>query len=121
MNQNSQTTTEASKNPPVDWLPTMGLVVDITRHPSDFEASLLHQFSFLLFLTDSPSIKPVATRENHISRIINSVSSKATIIETSPYHPNYSSTPKKDQIFFSSIKTINPSTEQIIHIVGNRN
>jgi hypothetical protein len=110
-NQNSRITTEASLNPSVDWLPTTSPAVDLTRHPSDFEASLFHQFSFLLFLTDSRSIKPVATRENHISRIINSVISKTTIIATTPDRPNDSTTTKKDQILFSFVKTVNPRTK----------
>jgi hypothetical protein len=65
---------------------------------------LFHQFSFLLFLTDSPSIKPIATGENHISRIINSVSSKATIIATSPDRQMTAPQPKRTRFFSVLLK-----------------
>jgi hypothetical protein len=84
----------------------MSLAVDLTRHLFDFETSELHQFSCLLFLTNSPSIKPKTTRENHISRIINSVSPKATIIATTPDRPNDSSTAEQYQIFSVLLKLL---------------
>jgi hypothetical protein len=102
MNQNSQITKQISSlDSSVNLPPTTSLDVDLTRHLFDFETSELHQFSCLLFLTNSPTIKPI-TRENHISRIINSVSSKATIIATTPDRPNDSSTAEQYQIFFQS-------------------
>jgi hypothetical protein len=63
MDQKDRPTSKASLNASVDRLPTTSFALNITCYLSDFEASLLHQFIFLLFLTNRPSINPVATRK----------------------------------------------------------
>jgi hypothetical protein len=84
---------------PVDWLPSMSFVVDVTCYISDSAASLLRQVFSLLCLPNRPSVNPVATRKNHISWVIDQISIEATIISSSPNCPKGSSTPKEDQFF----------------------
>jgi hypothetical protein len=102
-----------SLDAPIDRLPTMGLVVDVTCYLSDSAASLLHQFFSPLCLSNRPSINPVATGKNHIRWIVNQLSVEAAIITGTPNCPNNSTTPKEDQLLFRFIETINPGTEKI--------
>jgi hypothetical protein len=105
---------------PVNRLPTMGLVVDITCYLSDSAASLFHQSFSLLCLSNRPSINPIATGENHIRRIINQPSIEATIITSTSYSPNNSTTSKEDQFLFRFMETINPGTKEVSCVFGSR-
>jgi hypothetical protein len=84
---------------PIDRLPSMSFVVDVTCYLSDSATSLLRQVFSLLCLPNRPSVNPVATRKNHNSWVIDQISIEATIISSSPDCPKGRSTSKKDQLF----------------------
>lgn len=65
-----QTNTQTSLNASINRLPSMSFSENFTCCLSDSEVSLLHQFFFLLFLSNCPSVNPETTWEDHISRII---------------------------------------------------
>jgi hypothetical protein len=73
-----------------------------------------------LCLPNRPSINPVTTGENHIRWVINQLSIEATIVTSAPNCPKDSTTPKENQLLFSFIKTINPGTEKVSCVFGNR-
>jgi hypothetical protein len=79
---------------------------DFTCCPSDFEVSLLHQFSFPLFLSNRPSIKLETTQVNHISGVRNQLITKTTIISRAPNYPDDRSTTKQNQVFSLLLKLL---------------
>jgi hypothetical protein len=109
-----------SLNTSVNWFPTMNAFEDFTCCLSDSEVSLLHQFSFLLFLPNRPSIKPERAQVNHISRVRNQLITKTTIISRTPNCRDDCSTTEKNQVPLFSIKTVNPRAEDIFNSLWGR-
>jgi hypothetical protein len=93
---------------------------DFTCCPSDFEVSLLHQFSFPLFLSNRPSIKLETTQVNHISGVRNQLITKTTIISRAPNCPDDRFTTKQNQVLFFAIKTVNPRTKRFSKLFGEK-
>lgn len=61
---------------------------------------------FLLFLSNCPSVNPETTWEDHISRIINQIIIKTTIILRAPNRLDDCATTEKDQIFSVLLKLL---------------
>jgi hypothetical protein len=105
---------------PVDRLPTIDFVVDVTCYLSNSAASLFHQFFSPLCLLNRPSINPVATGKitldgSSINLLLKQQSLRVRQIaqRTAPH-------PKRTRFFFSFMKTVDPGTEKVGRIFGSR-